>query len=654
MNAERIRREVAQRRQRSERRLRLYEVANQAFFGALTGGDQVRAMDGTGRPIDRLTQYRTWLDGREGAPNYIPPIVEDYTALRGTVPAMKVRPRAETDADRAMAEDWTRVLREQWEHSNMDQQQEEAAFYWSLLGECLYLLEPVFPEEARERDIAPGIYLSVYPPDDVFPVMRHGWDRFELESVAVTAEMSAEQVLDRWPHARCGGSERRVEIVYWYDDQFKVIVAGNEEVDRWEHGLGFVPGVWSRVRQRGGMSNQSDVVNIIGLNRELQSAFLVGLDSVVLATYGTYVAVNPQALPEQIAVGPGAVVGVHEGGDLRLVQQSATIVPVQQLVDGAVQHMEHVSGASQIRVESGITGSNISGKAIRSSQGGQEQRLGISQQNMGRTFQLVNQKILKMLWKLPQFHADIEVWGEEKGTVYSFSFNGKDLEGWSRTTVEWDAAIGTTTHERAVMGLQLHAAGVVPRTYVGAQAGVDDPELMVRLADADKLAMARAEAQAQMAAQGGGQGGGPPGQPPDPGQAQQQAQGPAQQALSMEGGGMPPGQNPGTGDQGPTPPGGQGPPQPPAFPGFPDLPVGGPRGTPLPVPDFDKEVQRLLSQVSNQLQGSVISVTPKPGGVKVVLTNSKDFPLVRKALAPLGKVSVSVTGVTTGSNGRTR
>jgi hypothetical protein len=90
------------------------------------------------------------------------------------------------------------------------------------------------------------------------------------------------------------------------------------------------------------------------------------------------------------------------------------------------------------------------------------------------------------------------------------------------------------------------------------------------------------------------------------------------------------------------------------MPGFGELGVGGPRGSPAPVADFDQEVERLLKPIAHQLQGHIISILPTPDGVRVVLTNSKDFPLIRKALAPLGKVSVSVQGVTTGSNGRSR
>lgn len=644
MDASRIRQEVTARRGRSQTRLNLYERAYREFFSYHHSADgAVRPMQGDGRPIDRLENFRGWLNQRTGAPNYVPIIVEDFKSLRGPVPAMKVKPRSESDAERQLAENWTRVLREQWDHSNMDLQQEESAFYWSLLGEDLYLLEPIFPAEAEERDIAPGVYISVYPPEVVFPKMRVGWDRFELDSVAITATMSAEEAEELFPAFR-GEGDRQVEVIYWWDDDVKQVVIDGVEVDRWDHGLGEVPAVWSRTKQHGGASNQSDVVNILDLNREMQTAFMVMSDGLILGTFAEKVIIEPLALPEQIATGPGAIIPVRAGGDAKLLQPSAFPSYGQTLVDAGVKHMEHVSGASSVRVESGITGSNISGRAIRNSQGAQEQRLAISQANMGRTFQMINRKILRMLFKLKEFHTDIPVWGEEKGSVYSFSFNPRELEGWSKTTVEWDAAIGSTSHERIVQGLQMHAARAVPRWYIGQQAGLDDPEQMVRMADDDALAQAKTDAKAQQAMQPQ-QPPGPPGGQPDPGADQQHAEQPMQQGLSMEGGGMPPGQQP---------PGGA-PAGPPQMPGFPDMPpAGGPRGSPAPVADFDAEVEKLLKPIAAQLQGHIISVMPTREGVKVTLTNSKDFPLIRRALSPLGKVSVSVQGVTTGKNGAHR
>jgi hypothetical protein len=514
----------------------------------------------------------------------------------------------------------------------MDLQAEECGFYWSLMGELLFLLEPIFPADAEEQERAPGIYICVYGPEQVYPKMRIGWDRFELESVAIVTDMSADEVHENWPAFRMQG-DSSVKVTYWYDRFDKVVIAGDQELVRWNHGLKEVPAVWSRTKQHGGASNQSDVVNILDLNRELGTTFMVMSDGLIMGTYAEKVVVNADALPEQIPTGPGAVIAVKEGGDVRTLQQTAQVGYGQTLMDTTLKYLENVSGASEIRVESGITGSNITGRAIRNSQGGQEQRLQISQQNLGRTFQMVSGKILRMLHRLKEFHTDITIWGEEQGSVYSFQFNGQELEGWSKTSVEWDASIGTTTHERLVQALQMKAAGAVPRWYIGRQAGLEDPEQMVRLADADTVAQAKAQAEAQQAAQPPQQQappgqGAPPGQ--DPGAQQQQIEQPMGQAQGLEAGGMPPGFPPGVGPQ-------------------------SPRGTPAPVPDFDQTVQQLLAPIRGQLQGQVTDVQPDPkGGVRVTVSNTRDVGLVRKALAPMGTVRISIAKAQASSNGRTR
>jgi hypothetical protein len=634
-DTEAILRDVRKRKERSRRRIDLYKAAFDEFFGYFKSGSEVRPMIADGRPIERLQSYRDWLDNRSGAPNFVPIVVEDFKALRGVLPAQKVKPREESEEEHTNAEKWTRVLREQWDHSNMDLQAEEAGFFYSLMGELLYLLEPVFPDEAKERDIPPGIYICVYEPNQVFPKMKQGWERFELESVAISAEMTADDVAERWPAFRQRG-DTAVEVVYWYDAYDKVVLAGDQEVHRWTHNLKEVPAVWSRTKQHGGASNQSDVVNILDLNRELGTTFMVMSDGLIMGTYAEKVVINADALPEQIATGPGAVIPVKEGGDVRVLQQTANPQYGSMLMDTTLKYIENVSGASEIRVESGISGSNITGRAIRNSQGGQEQRLAIAQQNLGRAYQMVSAKILRMLYRLKEFHTDITIWGEEKGAVYSFEFNGKELEGWSRTTVEWDASIGTTTHERIVQALQMKAAGAVPRWYIGQQAGLEDPEQMVRLADQDQVEQMKAQAEAQQAMQPqGAQGGGPPqqgGDPSsaDPGAAQGQIMQPASQAQQMEQGGAPPGFPPGVGPQ-------------------------SPRGIPAPVPDFDQQVSQLVSGIKDRLRGQIVSVKPDPaGGVRVELTDTKDFPLVKQALAPMGTVRVSLVKTPAAAgNGRT-
>ena len=223
-----ILRDLQQREQRSRRRIDLYRDAHDEFFGYFTSQNVVRPMISDGRPIERLQQYRDWLDQRAGAPNFVPIIVEDFKALRGVLPAQKVKPRQESEEEHNLAEKWTRVLREQWDHSNMDLQAEEAGFYYSLFGEVLYLLEPVFPDEAQEKGCAPGIYICVYGPEQVFPKMRQGWERFELESVAIVTEMTADEVQCKWPQYQHRG-DVKVRVVYWYDENEKVILAGERE-----------------------------------------------------------------------------------------------------------------------------------------------------------------------------------------------------------------------------------------------------------------------------------------------------------------------------------------------------------------------------------------------------------------------------------------
>jgi hypothetical protein len=623
-----------------------YKRTRAAYFGDpdIDSGYGVEATDSAGRVTLRVDKIRSSLIARNGKVNLLTPIVDDYMYLRGPVPTMKILPEDETDPAKIEAIKRSRILRAQWSNSRMDVQQIEAAWYLTDLGDCVYTLTPVFPDD-EETFYPTGIYITVVDPQSAYPQFRTGFRRGELSDIFICTVITPEQARAEYS---VDSPKKEVEVIHYFGRDYNCLIVDEHLVDTVTHNLGFCPAEWVRNKEVGGRFAQSDIGGVLDQHNELQIMTEVMKDSLIEATYSQLVVKDPVNVNEQFEIGPGAAPIVVQGtGDVRRIPPAPPPQAADMIIGRTWENIQHQTGSAPIRTEGKIEGSNISARAINTSQGPMETRLAGSQLLLGQALQRLNAKIMLMFSKLEGFQGEtISIWGQEAGKPFTTSFTPEDLNGWFRNSISYGAMVGSSNHEKAVVGLQLMGQQLVPGEWVLEQIGVDDPETQIKEAEAQ--AMSRAKAQQQMQGPPGGgqpqQGGG------DPGQQQAQTMAPAEQGQSLAAGATGDGSGDSSGDNlSGSPSGGpdngqvQPPPGPPQMPGFNPMqsaPTDPGMGSPTPTAGPLQQVKAAIAAAAGKMQGSITQAVPEKDRdgirIKVTITDWRDKSIVRAAFEAEG------------------
>lgn len=627
---------LAKNRGDAQGRIAQYSDFLDGYFGRQRSSQNMLS-DTSGRPILRMGDLRTELRARRGAPNMLQPIIDDFVSLKGTLPLIKVMPDDDTPEEYERALMRTRVIRGFWEQSNMGVQQINAGFWMSCLGEAIFCLDPLLPEDADDMDPA-GIYITVWSPQNCYANFRSGRHSQELDELWIAYDMTAEQIEDEYGYTPQG---EVAEVITYYSRKDKQTIIDEERIYGIEHELGFVPAQWARNKMVGNRFAQSDISQALDVHDELQALYLVLGDATIESVYAPIWIRDPiNVAGDQVEIGPRAVIATTATGAVGRVDPA----PPPQAASGLTQQLQqalfNVTGTAPVRIENEHQGSNISGRMIHAIQQPQEGRLAMSQTLMGYHIERLTQKMLHMVVKIPQFKDyTFQIQGVDKGKPYHIEATGAEVGGPARIDTKYDALIGSTRHERLVMALQAFAQGLVPGTYVVEQLGEDDPESVIRKAIAEK-AMMMQSAQPQMSPPGLPPGGASPGQ--DPG-AQQQAISAPQQAQVAGGAGGDPTMGAGAGAAQPAPPGGTppGPGGPPPFDAMGTSPAQPGMGPAPMSPSISSLIREAVARLTPDAQNAIVGVPLIEAGHIVVQV--KDRKLVASGVIKRAFEAVGLT-----------
>lgn len=637
--------------------------AYKTFLSAYFGGDDdahlaILGSNADGRPVLRLQRNNDGGDSiRRGAPNILSPMIDDMVSLRGTVPKLTVPAKSSAPADRQAATKLSRALRQQWEQSRMTNQQPEAAFYLSCLGDVCYTIDPRTPQDVKDDEdpFRPaGIYITVNAPINAFPRFRFGHNARELEDLYLIWMMPADAIRDTYGIELADGKEH-AQVVHFYSRTEKQVVVDGRRVSGVLHNLGFCPAQWCSNKATDGRYAQADIRNAVDLHTEMQAMFQVYCDALVWAVYPIVHIKNRHNIRgDAVEVGPGATIETISDGDVTMVAPAANPQAARLIFDATVDNLMQIVGVAPVRLDGQIDKANVSGRSVQQQMSPMEQRVSMSNTILGDCLQTINSKLMLMLWKIPEMkNAEFELYGQDQDGIYNETFTGEDVGGWTRNNVKWDSLMGSSTYERTVRVLQLYkeGRGKFPFRRVIEEAGEDDPQAIMAegVAEAEEDMKRQQQMQGAMAPPGGGGPAGPPtsGGPPSPGGGGAQAAAHDAMSLSAGGSGGPMGGGPGAATPAPVQP--QPPdvsqPPPPTMPGFGPVasaPTSPGMGHPAPLPDFGKEIDSVLHHL--QLQGTIVQSYPTKQGVHVDVTDHRDVHAVKVALAPVAKEIAGPTG----------
>src|ERR1700682_2080122 len=152
-----------------------YDTFARYYFGkqAGMGSPSAKIMNAQGRPRLRAPDTSGAGDG-EYRSQRLAPIVDDYQALLGRMPASRVEPPDHEPAGLEAGQKMTKYLVSTHELSRMDRQQADMGWMLPCLGDSMYMLD------IAKIDRAWRVVWNVVDPRCAYPKFRSGYRRFEI------------------------------------------------------------------------------------------------------------------------------------------------------------------------------------------------------------------------------------------------------------------------------------------------------------------------------------------------------------------------------------------------------------------------------------------------------------------------------------------
>jgi len=540
----------------------------------------ILAANAQGRPLLRpvgesVNRPRTYSSRR------LTPIVDDYAALVGRMPTVRVEPPDDSEPAEQKADLLTKYLYSTYEMSNMEFQQAQAGHYLSLLGDSVYTLRP-------EPDLK-RVMWEVVSPRNCYPTFYHGYRRFEVYDMLIVEQWTAEDLKRQLGIEPENNRPESCTVVIYLSPHQRTVVVGLKQPQVAAHvewTLDYCPAVWvfNKITGHFGMS---DIGPALGQQDFLDFSLNVWADGIVHMTYPIVGVKNPQSLgQDEIMIGPGSVVPLGPEGDIVVRATQGDPRALEAIIQQTIQDLNATTGTSQVRQEGQMKSSIVTGRAVQNVQGPQSTRIEFKQGTLGAAIEAANRITLQLQERAPilrEFKGPI--WGRYKGRSFQLQFSARqDIDGWYRNKASWQSLVGMNLQQKTAVAYEGMVAQIWDDIRAREIVGEEDPVGMRQRIENQKMSEARL--QQAIAPALGGQQGGPP----------QQQQGPQ---LSIGGA-----QNPFSSQEAQQQGAAQ--PQAPA------------------TPDYKSEIKK----IANTLKGSVWLL---PTGV-VAISDSRDYSKVLQAV----------------------
>lgn len=491
--------EFKKRRQRYQDRDEFYDRLLAYYNNARDeNGLPVLSANSQGRPLLRPIGESIYKP-RAYSSQRLSPIVDDYSALLGRMPTVRVEPPDPSVQGEKRAELLTKYLYSTYELSRMGYQQAQAGFYLSALGDSVYVLEPE-PEQLR-------VVWNVMSPRMCWPSFYHGYRRFEIFDLIIAEQWTSRELRKQWgvpPETE--GEEDCTVLTYLSPFQRTVIVGVRlpQRVSHVEWDLDFCPAVWC-FNKVTGMMGMSDIGHSMEQQDFLDFCFNVWADGIVHMTYPLIGIKNPINVGQDSPViGPGAPpVELHGDGDIIVRNTQADPRALEQIISQTLQDINATTGSSQVRQEGKMQSSITTGRAVQSVQGPQSTRIEFKQGILGDAIKAANMMTLAMQERAPILNRfDGPIFGNWRGVSFQENFNAsQDIGGWHRTKVTWTQLVGVNIQQKvavAAEGMQFKLWDDVEAREI---VGVEDPVGMRKRIEAQMMSEAQLQGQMTQAAQ---------------------------------------------------------------------------------------------------------------------------------------------------------
>lgn len=445
--------------------------------------------------------------------NYMKGIVDDYVALLGNLPDVKVPPPGSSEESQQFADTVEKYHYGIWHASNMALQMKQVAWWNSVMGNSVGI---VWPDFKRKHPIfrfaAPYMLHSVPDVDEPFQLAKaiviERFPRLAIQemypSLKITNPLIFTMSTTFGPDGISGPSmsamsgsnpaDGLIDVLKCFDKNEVVTIINNKVVARARHELGFcpvvsIPNILVPGQYQRGMS---DIEQVIGLAQNA-SWLAQSYKEYVLQDIFSPVVVEglmEGKVPEDLNfTDPNTVIPVNIGGKVyRLPAGNGSTVVGQQMMQ--MQNLiEYITGVPQVRMEGSMKSSITTGRGIDRAQGPYFSRTAYRTDIISTYLELMNAMAVKMQTRLWP-NEDFQLMGVKgkSGSAFQLKMNTADLDDYTFNKVQYSMAMGMDPMQRMVFvkqGLQGPSPLFDRRFGIEFLGITDRPEEMLERADED-------------------------------------------------------------------------------------------------------------------------------------------------------------------------
>jgi hypothetical protein len=421
--------------------------------------------------------------------NVLKEVVDKYQTFLSPTPMIQVYVDPPSSEKRkAAATRKERFLYGCWSENNMNQVLGKLSWYLPVFGDSFL---GVWPD--MEKNMPRVILRS---PEHAFPF--HGFEG-DMKGVIFSWKVRESALKRDFPKyqmrsdrmqgkfRRGQSADQEVELMEYSDGREFARWADDQKLNGIEHHLGF--NLFDQVQflnvpdEPWGHGAIEQYVGLNEMGNALKSLlFQAAFDSV----FPTLVLVNPSKFSENLERGPGAVIGVNEGGDAKYLAAPVQGIMANNQFAANIDHNIRVgTGQPEVNFGQSPASSVATGKAINELQGAATGAMVEHVQGLGIGHGLVswNEKAITMAQTM--FREErIHLFGSRPESSmdivpqrFAWSGKGSDLVGSPRNEVIFSPHL--SVHEKLVMGLQAAGGGLVSKQWQRNNIGIPDNEAMV-------------------------------------------------------------------------------------------------------------------------------------------------------------------------------
>lgn len=368
-----------------------------------------------------------------------------------------------------------------------------AAWYLPLMGDCFL---GAFPD--LDGKIIRPVLRS---PEYAYPIQSY--DGTTLDAVIFSWEATEARVARDFPNYvrkadTHGGRFRflsgrrrkpeaspKVEMLEYSDGKEFSRWGGEQKLNGVEHEFGFnLFDQLSFIHVPDEPWNHGAVEQAVGMVEMGNALYSLLFQAVLENVFPTLFLINPHKAPEQLDLGPGGVVGINEGGDVKWLTPPVQALGAQlQMLAENERAIKQDTSMPDVNFGQ-FNASIVTGKAINELQGAGTGSTVEMVQGVGIGSGMVsfNEKALN-LGKVMFREEQMDLSGFATGGMtdvnpkpFTLKVKGKEIVGSVRNEVVFSPHLGL--HEKIVMMLQAKEAGLVGKEYARNQIGIPDSQAM--------------------------------------------------------------------------------------------------------------------------------------------------------------------------------